>query len=75
MAGPQIVVNDSGSNKSRLERIKKKSNLVEIRTIDKEDQKYLEDFESMNFFAKQQFLSQPSDVNFLDNEVPEEEAN
>jgi hypothetical protein len=43
-------------------------------TVTKENNKYLEDFESLNFFEKQKILSAPADINFLDNEVESNES-
>ena len=70
MAGPQIVVGDNGAHIKRIDRIKKRAGLVDMAATTNENQKYLEDFENLNFFEKQQLLSKPSDVNFLNNDVP-----
>ena len=71
-AGPQLVIGDAGSHKNRLERIRVASKFTEMAATTGENQKYLEDFKNLNFFEQQQYLSMPSDVNFLDNDVPAE---
>lgn len=69
-AGQQFKIGDSSSHKNRLDRIKRAAGLQQVDTISNEEQRYLQDFENMNFFEKQQYLSRPADINFLDNEVP-----
>ena len=68
---------DGGSNKNRLESIKRSLNVQEMsQAIDdsyEEDMKYIKDFDNMNFISKMQILSQPSAINFEDNSVPESE--
>ena len=66
---------DGGSNKNRLEDIKRLLNVQEMSlAFDEydEDMKYIKDFDNMNFISKMQILSQPSSINFLDNSVPDE---
>ena len=66
---------DGGSNKNRLEDIKRLLNVQEMSlTFDEydEDMKYIKDFDNMNFISKMQILSQPSSINFEDNSVPDE---
>ena len=72
-AGPQIVLSDSSTHRSRLEKIRMKSNLEILGDVNDEEEKYLKDFEKLNFFQKMNILSQPADINFLDNEVPDPE--
>lgn len=72
-AGPQIVLSDSSTHRSRLEKIRTKSNLEILGDVNDEEEKYLKDFEKLNFFQKMNILSQPADINFLDNEVPDPE--
>jgi len=69
IAGPQIVVSDGGSHKNRLEKIRRTAGLVEMGS-NVESQNYISDFENLNFFEKQKVLSEPSDINFIDNDVP-----
>ena len=70
MAGPQVI-GDGGFQKKRLDSIRSKAKLNVMGESIDEDTKYLKDFEDLNFFSKMQILSQPADVNFLDNKVPE----
>jgi len=66
---------DGGSNKNRLEEIKRSLNVQEMSlTFDEydEDMKYIKDFDNMNIISKMQILSQPSSINFEDNSVPDE---
>jgi hypothetical protein len=70
MAGPQII-SDGDFQKKRLDSIRSRAKLNVMGESIDEDTKYLKDFEDLNFFSKMQILSQPADVNFLDNKVPE----
>ena len=70
MAGPQII-GDGGVQKKRLDSIRSRAKLNVMGESNDEDTKYLKKFEGLNFISKMQILSQPSDVNFLDNAVPE----
>ena len=66
---------DGGSNKNRLEEIKRALGVKEMSTNvndeDDEDMKYIKEFDNMNFITKMQVLSQPNAINFEDNSVPE----
>jgi uncharacterized protein (DUF1499 family) len=68
-AGTQVI-GDGGSNKNRLESIKKR-----IKTIDNENQAeifaYEKEYGKLTIFEKMSMASQPNDINFLDNSVPD----
>ena len=70
-AGQQFQVSDSGTHKKRLDRVQSGAGLGTMEEVTNDAAKYLEDFNNMNFFEKQQFLSKPADINFLDNKVPQ----
>jgi hypothetical protein len=71
MAGPQVI-GDGGFQKKRLDDLRSRAKLNEMGESTVEDSRYLKDFQNLNFIQKQQLLSQPADVNFLDNKVPDE---
>lgn len=71
-AGQQFQLSDSGTHKKRLDRVQRGAGLGTMEQVTTDEAQYLEDFNSMNFFQKQKFLSKPADINFLDNTVPEE---
>jgi len=66
---------DGGSNKNRLEEVKRALGVKEMSTNvnddDDEDMKYIKEFDNMNFITKMKVLSQPNAINFEDNSVPE----
>lgn len=59
------VLSDNGSNKNRLQSIKRKLGVKEMGTI---SEQY--DLEKPNFFRYQQAASLPNEINFIDNSVP-----
>lgn len=71
-AGQQFQVSDSGTHKKRLDRVQRGAGLGTMEQVTTDEAQYLEDFNSMNFFEKQKFLSKPADINFLDNKVPQD---
>ena len=71
IAGPQVV-GDGGSHKNRLESIRRSSELKEMGVSDDENE-YFKEIENSNFLVRMQRASEPSDINFLDNSVPDEE--
>lgn len=70
-AGQQFQLSDSGTQKKRLDRVQRAAGLGVMEQVTTDEAQYLEDFNNMNFFQKQKFLSNPADINFLDNKVPE----
>jgi uncharacterized protein (DUF1499 family) len=66
----QTPVSDGGSNRNRLEAIRQKLGVSEMK-IAQENEDYMKDREKMGLFQIIQEASQPNDVNFLDNSVPD----
>eukprot|EP01035_Chromulina_nebulosa_P017719 gene17719-23311_t len=60
---------DGGSNKNRLESIRGKLGVNEMK-LSNEAESYIKEVENMGFIQMMNELSQPNDVNFLDNSVP-----
>ena len=70
MAGPENI-GDGGSNKNRLEVIRRKLGLEEMGVAASYDEKDLyQEQEKMGLFGRMNAASQPNDINFLDNSVP-----
>lgn len=59
------VLSDNGSNKNRLQSVKRKLGVKEMGTISEEY-----DLEKPNFFRYQKAASLPNEINFIDNSVP-----
>ena len=70
-AGTQLI-GDAGSNRNRLETVRRRLGWSEM-GAEPELAAYLKEVESTNFFQRMQIASQPSEVNFLDDSVPEAE--
>lgn len=70
MAGPQVV-GDGGSNRNRLESIRRSLGLKEMNQNNEVDA-YIKEFNDMNFIQQQQMASLPNPINFIDNSVAEE---
>jgi uncharacterized protein (DUF1499 family) len=66
---------DGGSNRNRLEEIKRVLGVQEMSTTGNdeydEDVKYIKEFDNMNWISRMQVLSQPNAINFEDNSVPD----
>lgn len=69
MAGTQLI-GDGGSNRNRLESIKRKLGVSEMKVADDADD-YFHSEETMQLFDKMMQMSQPNAINFVDNSVPE----
>ena len=68
MAGPQVI-SDGGSNKNRLDIIRRKLGVSEMG--ESEDLvKFMKKEESMGFISKMRRDSTPNEINFIDNSVP-----
>jgi uncharacterized protein (DUF1499 family) len=72
VAGPQVI-GDGGSNRNRLEKIRRELALNEM-GMTKETEKFIKKEENLLFFQRLRELSQPSEVNFLDDSVPSSDA-
>jgi len=70
MAGVQLV-GDGGSNRNRLESIKRKLGVTDMGSS-KEVDTYMKQVSNYGFFKQMQEASQPSEINFIDNSVPNE---
>ena len=68
MAGPQVIT-DGGSNKNRLDIIKRKLAVNEMGESE-ESVKFMAKENSMGFIAKMKRDSTPNEINFIDNSVP-----
>ena len=69
MAGPENI-GDGGSNKNRLEVIRRKLGVEEMGVAASYDEKDLyQEQEKMGLFGRMNAASQPNDINFLDNSV------
>jgi len=71
-AGTQVV-GDAGSNRNRLEGIKRKLGVSEME-MDTETEAYLKETSSLGFLQQMKMMSEPSEINFVDNSVPETRA-
>lgn len=71
-AGVQMI-GDAGSNKNRLETVRRRLGWSEM-GVDTEVSAYLKEMDKVNFFQRLQMASQPSEVNFLDDSVPDVDA-
>lgn len=69
MAGTQAV-GDGGSNKNRLETIRRKLGVEEMRMSD-EAEDYVKQTQNMGLLKQMQQASLPNEINFIDNSVPE----
>lgn len=69
LSGP-VPVSDGGSHKNRLKSILTKLNWSEMGTT-KEKSSYMKENEEMNIFKRMEKASQPNEINFIDNSVPE----
>ena len=67
-AGTQVI-GDGGSHLNRLETIRRKLGWNEM-GVEDEETSYINAMKNTNFFVKMQMASQPSEINFLDNDVP-----
>ena len=68
MAGPQVI-SDGGSNKNRLDVIKRKLGVQEMGESE-ESVKFMQKEQSMGFITKMRRDSLPNEINFIDNSVP-----
>ena len=68
MAGPENV-GDGGSNKNRLEVIRRKLGVTEMGMND-EAEDFMKANEKLSIFDRMNMASQPNEINFLDNKVP-----
>lgn len=69
VAGVDNVISDAGSNRNRLENIRRKLGVGEMgMTSDVES--YMRENEKIPFFQKMQAASMPNELNFLDNKTP-----
>lgn len=68
MAGPQVI-SDGGSNKNRLDIIRRKLGVTEMGESE-ESIKFMKKEESMGFISKMRRDSTPNEINFIDNSVP-----
>jgi uncharacterized protein (DUF1499 family) len=64
------IVGDAGVNRNRLTQIQRKLQVEEM-NYDNEVENYLKENDKLNFFEKLRRASEPSDINFVDNSVPE----
>eukprot|EP01031_Cornospumella_fuschlensis_P038146 gene38146-46352_t len=64
------IVGDAGSNRNRLLSLQKKLGVKQMGQDDEVD-KFMKMNDKMNFIEKLRMASQPSEINFLDNSVPE----
>lgn len=65
------IVGDAGSNRNRLLSLQKKLSVQPMGQDDEVD-KFIKMNDKMNFIDKIRMASQPSEINFIDNSVPEE---
>lgn len=70
MVGLQQPLGDGGSNKNRLESIRRKLGVEEMK-LNNEVENYIKEAEGVGLFQMMNQLSQPNEVNFLDNSVPD----
>jgi uncharacterized protein (DUF1499 family) len=68
MAGPQVI-GDGGSNKNRLDIIRRKLGVFEMGESE-ESIKFMAKEQSMGFISKMRRDSTPNEINFIDNSVP-----
>jgi uncharacterized protein (DUF1499 family) len=68
MAGPQVIT-DGGSNKNRLDIIRRKLGVYEMGESE-ESIKFMAKEQSMGFISKMRRDSTPNEINFIDNSVP-----
>jgi uncharacterized protein (DUF1499 family) len=68
-AGSEII-GDGGSNKNRLVSLRGKLGVKEM-GLDDETEQFIKKENSLNFLQKISAASKPSEINFLDNSVPE----
>lgn len=68
MAGPQVI-GDGGSNKNRLDIIRRKLAVSEMGESE-ESIKFMAKENSMGFISKMRRDSTPNEINFIDNSVP-----
>ena len=71
-AGMQVV-GDAGSNRNRLEGIKRKLGVSEMQ-MDTETEAYLKETSALGLLQQMRMASEPSEINFVDNSVPETRA-
>lgn len=71
VVGTSEVVSDGGAIRNRLSSIQRKLGLKEM-GMDAETEAYIKNTNELNFFQQLQKASQPSDINFVDNSVPEQ---
>lgn len=69
LSGP-VPVSDGGSHKNRLKSILNRLEWSEMGTT-KEKSNYMKENEEMNLFKRMEKASQPNEINFIDNSVPE----
>lgn len=76
VGGGGQIVGDGGSNRNRLESIKRKLGVAEMSSTEGNDDyaDYVKSMQSRQLFQQMQAASQPNDVNFLDNSVPTAES-
>lgn len=72
MLGLQQPLSDGGSNKNRLESIRRKLNVKEMK-MSEEAEDYIKQSDRRGLIQIIQDASQPSEINFLDNSVPTNE--
>eukprot|EP00597_Dinobryon_sp_UTEXLB2267_P008615 CAMPEP_0170084492 /NCGR_PEP_ID=MMETSP0019_2-20121128/19681_1 /TAXON_ID=98059 /ORGANISM="Dinobryon sp., Strain UTEXLB2267" /LENGTH=217 /DNA_ID=CAMNT_0010300619 /DNA_START=92 /DNA_END=745 /DNA_ORIENTATION=+ len=70
MAGSQVL-GDAGSNRNRLDSIKRKLAVKEM-GMTEDTEVFLKKNDQLSIFQRISAASQPSDINFVDNSVPEE---
>lgn len=68
-AGPQIV-GDGGSNKNRLDSLRRRLGVSEM-DVTTEIEAMKRETAGLGFIQMLQTMSQPSDINFIDNSVPD----
>ena len=70
MTGTQAL-SDGGSNKNRMESIRRKLGVSEMRLMSTEAEDYIRSEERRGLLGQMQQASMPSEVNFLDNSTPQ----
>lgn len=66
------IVGDGGANRNRLSSIQQKLGVAEM-AMDDDTVRYIQKNNRMNFLDRLRAASEPNEVNFLDNSVPENE--
>lgn len=72
MAGFSMVP-DGNSNRNRLEAVRRQLGLSEMQQSNEVDQ-YVKDVTNMNLISQMKMMSEPNDINFIDNSVPTNSA-